>query len=226
MLHVTGVSKKFGKAVKLEKVSLVVKAATIHAVIGFNGSGKTTLLDIISGFQKADAGKIIFKKRRIENLRPWEIAKAGIARTFQIPRVFRSLSVLENLELAGRGSSRSALDVLEFLGIKEEKDKAAGVLPFAQQKLVELGKALMLESELILLDEPFSGVNEAAKRRFMEIMKELRASGKTLIVAEQELYPVAEIAEQVSVLSCGKKVAEGTADEIKVNPKVMESYDF
>lgn len=227
MLEVTNISRKFGKVIALEKVSLFVKPKTIYAVAGLNGSGKTTLLDIISGFQKADEGRIIFNKKRTEQLDPWEIAKLGIARTFQIPRIFKSMSVLENLEIAGSSASTlNPLEVLELLGIREEKDKPAGSLSYARQKLVEIGKALMLEPELLLLDEPFSGVNEAAKRRIMEIMKELKAGGKSLVIATQSLEDALEISELAYVLSCGRKIAEGTADEIKVNPKVMESYDF
>lgn len=226
MLEVTNVSKKFGKVRALEKVSFFFKPKTIYAVVGLNCSGKTTLLDILSGFQKADEGRIIFNKKRIENLQPWEISKLGIARTFQIPRTFKNMSVLENLEIAkNRKSSLSSLDVLELLGIKEEKDKPAGTLSYARQKLVEMGKALMLEPELILLDEPFSGVSEVMKRRIMEIIKEL-AKGKSFVIAEQNLEDALEISELVYVLSSGRKIAEGTADEIKVNPKVAESYDF
>jgi len=226
MLEIRNIGKRFGNVPALDKVSLLLKPGAVYSILGPGGAGKTTLLDIISGFQKADEGKIIFNKKRIERLQPWEIAKLGIARTFQMPRIFKNISAGENLEIAGKmpNAKEKSMEILELLGIYDEKDKPAGKLSYASQKLVEMGRALMLEPELMLLDEPFSGVNEAIAIRITEIIKELRNKGKGFVIAEDSAERALGISELVLVLSGGKEIAEGTPDEIKINPKVGEIY--
>jgi len=246
ILKVEGVSKSFGGLRALDRVSLEVEPSTIVGLIGPNGSGKTTLINVVTGEYGSDGGRVIFRDEDISDLRPHEIAAKRLVRTFQIVRVFRRMTVLENMLVAPRGQSgealfkvftrwprvlaeekelvRRALELLRFLEIDHLRNEYAGNLSGGQQKLLELGRSLMVEPLMILLDEPVAGVNPTLARKIFQKIVELRNGGMSFLVVEHNMDIVMDFCETIYVLSKGEVVAKGTPAEIQNNPKVIEAY--
>ncbi len=246
ILKVEGVSKSFGGLRALDRVSLEAEPSTIVGLIGPNGSGKTTLINVVTGEYGSDGGRVIFRDEDISDLRPHEIAARRLVRTFQIVRVFRRMTVLENMLVAPRGQSgealfkvftrwprvlaeekelvRRALELLRFLEIDHLRNEYAGNLSGGQQKLLELGRSLMVEPLMILLDEPVAGVNPTLARKIFQKIVELRNGGMSFLVVEHNMDIVMDFCETIYVLSKGEVVAKGTPAEIQNNPKVIEAY--
>lgn len=233
LLEVKNVTKRFGGLVALDSVSVNVDKGEIRGLIGPNGSGKTTLLNVISGFYTLDSGAVYLNGERLNGLKPNEIAIKGIGRTFQIPKLFRKMSVLENLLVPayakGVYSSRKemlerAKELLNFVGLYHLKDEYAANLSGGQQKLLEFARALMLSPNVILADEPFAGVHEVVKRKIIDVVKEMHQKDVTFIIVSHDIASVFDLCERLTVLAAGKKIAEGTPEEIKNNPKVVEAY--
>lgn len=206
-----------------------VATKTIVGLIGPNGSGKTTLINLVSGFYETDHGDFLFNGNRINGRKPHELSRLGIGRTFQETRVFRKMTVFENMLVAspngiGRESVEKARDLLKFVELFDLKDEYAGNLSYGQQKLVEFARVLMRDPKLILLDEPAAGINPILIEKLLKGFRALHDQGKTLIIVEHRIPVINSICEKIIVLDHGQKIAEGTPEEIRSNQRVQAAY--
>ena len=246
MLKVKSAVKEFGGFRAVDECSFEVEKNTITGLIGPNGAGKTTMFNLIAGSLKLDQGEVYFSEQKVNNFAPHQIARLGLARTFQIPKTLRKMTVLENLMLVPSGQSgeniwnswfrgsqveneeklnaANAYETLEFLEMEHLADEMAVNLSGGQKKLLELGRALMAEPELILLDEPGAGVNPTLLNKIAENILKLKERGKTILLIEHNMDLIMNICDRVIVMNDGKHLVEGTPTEIKTNPKVLEAY--
>jgi branched-chain amino acid transport system permease protein len=238
LLEVKGLEKRFGGVRAVDDLSFSVAEGTITALIGPNGSGKTTAFNLIDGLMRADAGEVWLDGRRVDRLRAWRRAHLGLGRTFQITRLFRQMTVLENVvaplrrfswrqlgadAVAGHEAER-AEELLDFVGMHRFAHHLAGALSFGQQKLVELAQVLMLDPKLILLDEPAGGINPTLIERIVDRIQALNALGKTFLIVEHNIPLVAELCDPVVVLARGTRIAAGPAAAIQRDPLVLDAY--
>lgn len=247
ILKITNLSISFGGIKALRDVELDVEKGELRAIIGPNGAGKTTLFNVISGFYKADSGNIYFEGAEMMGLKAHEVACRGITRTFQKSEIFSKMTVLENVMIGKHATSACGLircamrtgrvrleekriredccDILQFLGLEKYKNELASSLPFGSRRLMELGRALATNPKLILLDEPAAGMNVKEIEHLYSVITDIRSKrGITILMVEHNMRLVMEIAERICVLHYGKKLADGTADEIKNHPQVVEAY--
>ena len=238
LLEVNGLTKRFGGLVAVDDCSFAVREGTMTGLIGPNGSGKTTIFNLVSGLVRPDGGAVHLAGRRVDDLVPWERAYLGLGRTFQITRLFRRMTVLENVvapldrfswgELRADAvtgpEARRAEQLLEFVGMADVADQPAGHLSFGQQKLVELAQILMLEPKLILLDEPAGGINPALVERIAELIRDLNRRGVTFLVVEHNMPLVLGLCDPVLVLAGGRCIARGTPREIQGDAAVLDAY--
>jgi branched-chain amino acid transport system ATP-binding protein len=246
LLVVDGVRKHFGGLRALDGVSLEVARGSITGLIGPNGAGKTTLFDVLSGLLSADAGEIRLGPHRIDRRPAHEIARLGVARTFQIPRPLARLTVLENLllyakqqpgeRLRGLVARRAAIDadeaalraraagILELTELAPLSDARAETLSGGQKKLLELARVLMAEPALILLDEPGAGVNPTLMRSLVAAIRALHARGMTFLLIEHDMDLITELCDPVVVLAEGRRLVEGPFEEVRRDPRVLEAY--
>ncbi len=238
ILEARNVSKAFGGIQALDACSITVEQGTITGLIGPNGSGKTTLFNVMTGYERVDSGAIFFHGTPITNAPPDKVFRLGIGRTFQLTRIFPRLTVLENMHVAAqrrdvkgllrRWSSsheqQRALELLEFVGITHLKDVPAGNLSYGQKKLLEFAFILIADPQVILLDEPAGGVNPVMIRHLAERIRALHERGVTFLVVEHNMEFVMGLCHHVTVLHRGAKIAEGTPDEVRNNPAVLEAY--
>ena len=246
MLKVKSAVKEFSGFRAVDECSFEVQENTITGLIGPNGAGKTTMFNLIAGSLKLDQGEVYFSEQKVNNFAPHKIARLGLARTFQIPKTLRKMTVLENLMLVPSGQSgeniwnswfrgdkveneekenaAKAYETLEFLEIEHLADEMAVNLSGGQKKLLELGRALMAEPELILLDEPGAGVNPTLMNKIAENILKLKERGKTILLIEHNMDLIMNICDRVIVMNDGKHLVEGTPAEIKTNPQVLEAY--
>jgi branched-chain amino acid transport system permease protein len=238
LLEVKDLRKAFGGLKAVDGASLVVPEGSITGLIGPNGSGKTTLFNLIDDTIHADGGEIWLAGERIDRLSPWTRAHRGLGRTFQITRLFREMTVLENVVAAQRSFSwgqlgriavsgseaRAAEELLEYVGMRSFRDQKARALSFGQQKLVELAQVLMLDPRLILLDEPAGGINPVLIDRMSEMIRELNSYGKTFLIVEHNMPFVLGLCDPVHVLARGHTMASGTPDQIQKDPAVVDAY--
>jgi branched-chain amino acid transport system permease protein len=238
LLEIRGAKKSFGGLRAVDGVDLTVEAGSITALIGPNGSGKTTLFNLVTGAMPVGAGEIWFDGTRIDRLPPWERAHLGLGRTFQITRLFKSMTVLENVvaplpsaswglmvkdAVSGREAER-ARELLDFVGLGRFGDQQAGALSYGQQKLVELAQVLMLEPKMILLDEPAGGINPTLVNRMVEIIRDLNRQGIAFLVVEHNIPLVLDLCDPVAVLSRGQVIAQGPPSIVRADPAVLEAY--
>jgi len=234
VLQVENVYKSFGGVHALQGVSMSVEKGEILGLIGPNGAGKTTLFNVITGVYKPDRGKVIIFGRDVTGWPPHRIAMLGVARTFQIPKPFPDLTVYENVLVSIKFSNRKMSDleaaeeakrILEFLGLDRHAHMLAAQLNVALEKRLELARALARKPRLLLLDEVLAGLNPAEVSYMLE---KIRLAKKefdlTIVMIEHVMHAVMEIADRIVVLHLGRKLAEGTPEEIATNPKVIEAY--
>jgi ABC-type branched-subunit amino acid transport system ATPase component len=246
VIEIRNVTKAFGGTRAVSDCSISLDGMSISGLIGPNGSGKTTLFNLITGLLKPDSGEIRFLGNRIDGRLPHDMAALGLIRTFQLSRVFPRMTVLENMLLAPQGQTgerllslwlslpkirkeesenrERALELLDLLGLTRLHDQFAENLSYGQQKLLELGRALMAKPKMILLDEPTAGINPTLIRTMIEMILKMRARGQTFFIIEHKMDVVIEVCEKVFVLDHGEKIAEGRPEEIQKDSRVIEAY--
>ncbi|CAN5729566.1 ABC transporter ATP-binding protein [soil metagenome] len=228
ILAARDISVRFGGVQALNGANLVVRPGTITGVIGPNGSGKSTLFDIVTGLTSADSGQVVFNGRDITTLSSHQINRIGIGRTFQLVRLFDRMTAIENLIVVSRDDSDFARkrgeELLELVSLRNLRDEYAGNLSYGQRKLVEFVRLMMTNPMLVMLDEPFAGVNPTMERRLLEQMERWRHEGRTIVVTDHEMKVMMEICEEIFVLDYGEVIARGTPEEVRADERVMEAY--
>lgn len=229
LLSVEGVRRAFGGVQALAGVHLHVEPGEIVGLIGPNGSGKTTLFNVISGIVRPDTGRIVFKGRDVTRLPPHRIARLGLGRTYQIAAPFKKMTVWENMWVAGVGlhpreASRRIDHLLEFFRLAPLRDELAENLSGGQQKLLELARVLVTDPELVLLDECAAGVNPSLTLEILRWIQELNGMGKAFLVVEHDMHVIQRICHRIVVMDRGTPIAEGSFDEVRADPRVMEAY--
>jgi len=246
MLTLSSLSKNFGGLRVLEDVSLMVPDRGIFGLIGPNGAGKTAVFNLVTGLLTPSAGVIDFYGRRLNGMAPYEITRAGVARTFQNIRVFKEMSLMENVLVAMVGKNyygalslllvspsyraaerlerQAAQELLARVGLAHKAALAAGNLSYGEQRRLEIARALATEPKLLLLDEPAAGMNGVEKQQLMDEILKLEESGIGILIIEHDMRFVMSLCGQITVLNFGQVIAQGKPDEIRANPNVIEAY--
>ena len=247
MLEIKKIYKSFGAVQALDGVSLTVEQDQITGLIGPNGSGKSTLINVVTGFYEPDSGDILFDGESITGLDPFKIALKGLMRTFQVSKAPPGLTVLENLLLASNRQPgemvlpnffeyskvvdqheddlKKANEITDIVRLTELKNEYAATLSGGQKKLLSLGRMLMCDSKLILLDEPTAGVNPTLTSELMEVIKDINDTGnKTFLIVEHDMDVIFDLSDIVYVLDAGENLARGTPEEVQQNDAVLEAY--
>ena len=245
LFHAEAVSKHFGGLKALQEVDLAVEQGTIHSVIGPNGAGKTTFFNCITGIHPPTAGRIFLNDRDITGLPAHRVTRLGLARTFQNIRLFKQMSTIENvmvgrhprtragwfsaiLRAPARKEERSirqrSLEILEFVGLHGVADCGAHSLPYGHQRRLEIARAMATEPQILLLDEPAAGMNPEETSQLMDLIRQIRDQGLTVILIEHDMKVVMGVSDLVTVIDYGKKIAEGSPAEVKADKKVIAAY--
>ena len=231
MLKVEGLSKRFGGLVAVDDLSFEVPRKTVLGLIGINGSGKSTVMNCISGLYRSDSGRVTLGGKDITRKTSHDIARHGLGRTFQVPRLFHRMTLVENLLTTVLDSRRknaelveqaeAILDSVELHGLRHDHGEE---LSGGQQKLLELARVMMFDPDMILLDEPFAGVNPSLCRLLIERIQALLGEGKTFFLISHDLTSIYRLSDHIVVLNQGRKIAEGGVEDIKNDPQVIEAY--
>jgi branched-chain amino acid transport system ATP-binding protein len=231
LLEVRNVSKLFGGLAASSDISFTIEKGEILGLIGPNGAGKTTLFNIVDGFYAPTQGQVLFKDQVISSLKPHQICKLGLARTFQVVKPLQRMSVLDNVIASAflRAKNKAeaveiAMETLQFTGLGEDKDVISRGLPLGKRKKLEIARALATQPELLLLDESFAGLNHSELNESIEIIKNIKARGITIMIIEHHMKVIMSISDRIVVINYGQKIAEGTPQEIRSNPLVVEAY--
>jgi branched-chain amino acid transport system ATP-binding protein len=228
ILTINDVSVRFGGVQALNKANLVIWPQRITGVIGPNGSGKSTLFNAVTGVTRADTGSIHFRGKDITHLGPHQINQLGIGRTFQLTRLFGHMTAFENLVVVARGDQAAARsraeELLDVVALRDVRDEYGVNLSYGQQKLLEFVRLLMTDPTLVMLDEPFAGVNPTMERRLLDQMEGWLRDGKTIVLTDHEMKIMMEICQEIFVLNYGEVIAHGTPGEIRADARVMDAY--
>jgi len=246
ILVLTNVTKRFGGLVAVDDVSLSIKRGEIFALIGPNGAGKTTLFNNVTGLFKPTSGHVILNGKDITGSKPHEVARLGIARTFQNIRLFDYMSCIDNVRVGRHVRMRAklwdslfklpaerreeervteeAMELLRFVGIARQANQYARNLPYGQQRRLEIARALATEPKLLLLDEPAAGFTPQEKVELMALVRKILDRGITVWLIEHDMKVVMGISERIVVLDHGEKIAEGPPEEVRADPRVIEAY--
>jgi branched-chain amino acid transport system ATP-binding protein len=244
VLEIQGLTKKFGGLTAVNDVSFAVEEGEIRGLIGPNGAGKSTMFRMIAGFYKPTIGQILYQGQNIAGRSPSAVATRGVVRTFQETTLFNEFSVYDNV-LAGchlqarvnlfaalfrtdrkrqQKAHERTLEILDFMGLTERKDELAANLPHGLQRSLAIAIGLAANPKVLLLDEPFTGMNDEETKHMMALTQRLRASGVTIVLVEHDMKAVMGLCEYITVLNFGQLLAEGTPEEIRGNDKVIEAY--
>jgi branched-chain amino acid transport system ATP-binding protein len=246
ILSISGITKHFGGLTVLDGIDMEIEQGKLYQLIGPNGSGKTTLINVISGLLKPDDGKIIFDGNDITQKGLFDTYKTGLVRTWQIPQPFNSLTTMENFLISSSGNAgesflmaplkskwkkdekriaEKAMEIMEMVSLVEKKDIKSQNLSGGQQKLLELGRAMMSDASMILMDEPIAGVNPTLAHEIFDKISNLCKKQKiTFLIVEHRLDIALQYADHVFAMNRGKIIAQGSSDDVIKHPKVMESY--
>lgn len=246
VLRVENVTQRFGGLTALDHINMRVESGEIIGIIGPNGAGKTTLFNVVTGIYQPTEGQVYLEERNITGLKPHEIAEAGFARTFQNIRLFKKLSVMDNVAAGRHLREKSNLfdalfhtgrykreqkeeeirceEILRLMNLWEDRYLLASSLPYGNQRRLEIARALATEPKLLLLDEPAAGMNEQETNELREMVLQLKRMGYTILLIEHDMKFVMNICDRIYVLNHGEPIAEGTPDEVTHNPSVIEAY--
>jgi ABC-type branched-subunit amino acid transport system ATPase component len=246
ILSIKSLTKRFGGLTAVDNLDMTIRYGTIHSLIGPNGAGKTTVVNMITGIDAPASGEIIFTGENITGIKSWTIAQKGIARTYQHVRLFRGMSVIDNAAIGSRlihkypffdiifrtprlhreerSCYTAAKDCLGLLGLEDKINLEPGVLSAGQQKLLEIARALCMKPKLLVLDEPCAGLTETEILEFSNLIKQIRATGISVLLVEHHMSLVMDISDDITVLDYGKKIAAGKPAEISTNPAVRKAY--
>jgi branched-chain amino acid transport system permease protein len=237
VLEVTGLAKYFGGLKAVDGVDIAVRRGGVHALIGPNGSGKTTTLNVLSGLYKATAGKIVLDGTDITNMPPHQRTAAGLGRTFQNIRLFRSMTALENVEIGaerpgnkmigeggGDALTERAMEALTFVGLGSRANELISSFSYGHQRLIEIARALAANPTLLLLDEPAAGLNSTEKLELHELLKRIAAQGLTILIIDHDMTLVSEAAQHITVLNFGRRIADGESMAVLRHPDVVSAY--
>lgn len=246
ILETIGLKKAFGGLMALVNLTFNVERGQIKAVIGPNGAGKTTLFNVITGMYAPTGGVMKFKGWALDGLKAHEVAAMGVSRTFQTVELFKNMSVLENVMVGRHSRTRSGIlraglrlwgvrseeegvlskarECLEFVGLNGKANDNAGSLPLGEQKLLEMARALATEPDLLLLDEPAAGLNEAETEWVAGLIHQIRDRGTTVVLVEHDMSLVMRVSDEILVLNYGRKIAEGSPEEVKNDRRVIDAY--
>lgn len=247
IIRTEGVDKHYGGIIALNSFDLQVEEGSIHGLIGPNGSGKTTTFNVISGMQPVTGGKIYYQEQDITALNAMERAKLGINRTFQMPRVMQRMSCLENVMLGYHSRAKldlvgtffhlpftqsrqermirdKAMEMLRFVGLEKSANRWGGELVWAEQQQLQIARSLCNQPKLLMLDEPTSGMGEKETEMIQDIIRKINSEGITIILIAHDVKLVTSIADRITAIEFGVKIAEGTPEEILNNRKVVEAY--
>lgn len=231
ILRVENLTMKFGSLAAVDNVSMAVKEGEIVGLIGPNGAGKTTFFNCLTGYLQPQRGSIFLQGKEITGLRPNQICRLGLARTFQVVQVFREMTTWENVLIGAfcrtadvRQAYAQTLEVLKFTGLENKKDQLVGNLTIADQKRLEISKALATRPKLLMLDEAMAGLNATETKEAIELIKKIKAQGITLIIVEHVMEVIMSISDRVLVFDSGRKIAEDVPEKIVQNPRVIEAY--
>jgi len=246
VLELTDLSKRFGGLLAVDSVSLNIKRGEVFALIGPNGAGKTTLFNCVTGLYQPTSGNVMFDGKDITGSKPHQVARLGIARTFQNIRLFDYMSALDNVRVGHHVRMKAkmwdslfklpwerkeealitekSMDLLRFVGIARQANKYARNLPYGQQRRLEIARALATQPKLLLLDEPAAGFTPQEKVELMALVKKILARGITVFLIEHDMKVVMGISERIVVLDHGEKIAEGPPEEVRKDRRVIEAY--
>jgi branched-chain amino acid transport system ATP-binding protein len=232
LIEATGLTMRFGGIVAVRGLDLAVQPGELVGLIGPNGSGKTTTINMLTGHLKPASGRIFVREQRADGMKASAFAAMRVGRTFQITQLFSRMSVLENMLVPGLArphstkpaALRTARQHLDFLGLAALEDLQAKNLSGGQQKLLELGRALMLDPDILFLDEPFAGVNPFLRDEIIVLVRKLHAQGCTFVIVDHDIQALQRLVKRMVVMARGQKIADGPVDEVRQNQEVLRAY--